>query len=278
MSRQPSTLTGFNYAARLQRDSGNTSTTNIQLWHTVETANSLTFAGGPVNISFYARAGANYSAASQLLNVVLATGTGVDQAIYSFTGYTEILNTNATLKTTWERFTFTVPVSTLVKQIGLQIRTTPVGTAGANDWFEITGIQLEAGTVATPFRRNAPSIQAELAACQRYYEKSYDSTVSPGTNTNIGSQMLPPYNPSNDLSAYAVNFQVEKRAAPTMSLYAPDGTINRVHIVDAGVNTSTNTTARDVGTRGFRGWLAGGTSGAPSDKRTLLHYIASAEL
>jgi hypothetical protein len=139
-------------------------------------------------------------------------------------------------------------------------------------------VQLELGTVATPFRRNANSIQGELAACQRYYEKSYNLDVAPGTDTAIGLHMLPPYNLSNDLSAYNVNFQVEKRAAPTVALYAQNGTINRVNIIDGAVLTSVNTTARDVGTRGFRGWLASGTSGTPSSKRTAFQYTASAEL
>jgi hypothetical protein len=277
-SRRASTLAGFEFVSRVQRDSGNTSTATVFMSQALESRDSRPYAGEQVTLSFYARKGTNYSPVNSNLDFSVSSGTGVDQTLWAgFTGTVQSSKTEQ-VDTLWKRFTVTLAVPANSTQLGVSINFNPTGTAGADDWIEVTGVQLELGSVANPFRRNGNSIGAELSACQRYYEKSYNLDVAPGTNTNIGSQMLPPYNPSNDLSAYTVNFQVEKRAAPTMSLYAPDGTINRVHIVDAGVNTSTNTTARDVGTRGFRGWLAGGTSGAPSDKRTLFHYTASAEL
>jgi hypothetical protein len=61
----------------------------------------------------------------------------------------------------------TVPANST--QLAVRFVGTPTGTAGANDWVEVAGVQLELGSTATPFQRNGANIQAELAACQRYY-------------------------------------------------------------------------------------------------------------
>jgi len=55
--------------------------------------------------------------------------------------------------------------------MSIQFPMNPVGTAGANDYYEITGVQLDIGSVALPFRTYAGTIQGELAADERYYER-----------------------------------------------------------------------------------------------------------
>jgi hypothetical protein len=136
----------------------------------METVASIPFAGTSVTFSFYAKAGANFSSASNILNFGIYSGTGTDQNLgLAYTGATQPVISTATLTTSWQRFTVTGTIPANATEITPYVNYSPTGTAGANDWFEITGVQLEAGAVATPFRRNAPSIQAELAACQRYY-------------------------------------------------------------------------------------------------------------
>jgi hypothetical protein len=170
-SRIASTQTGFQYALRLQRDSGNTGTDVIHLRQALETTDSLRFANQTVTVSFYARAGANFSAASSILVSQIYQGEGTDQPANNMTGWTSVtaINQNNTLTTSWQRFTQTTTISSAKTQFGIAFTYTPVGTAGAADNYDITGVQVEIGSVATPFSRAGGTIQGELAACQRYY-------------------------------------------------------------------------------------------------------------
>jgi hypothetical protein len=71
-------------------------------------------------------------------------------------------NTSGTLNTAWAAATEANRVDS--NQVNLASST-------ANDWY-ITGVQLEVGTVATPFERR--SYGDELAKCERYYQAIYN--------------------------------------------------------------------------------------------------------
>ncbi len=94
-----------------------------------------------------------------------------------------------------------------------------IGTLSAT--WQLTGVQLEAGSVATPFERRPYG--AELALCQRYYQTGRTQTgyvYSPSTN-------------SLRAMAFVHGFPVTMRAAPTT---VASGFTSADHAVDAGVN------------------------------------------
>jgi hypothetical protein len=175
-------LPNIQYCARFQRNSSSTDTQTMNLISMVESANVIPFVGKTVTLSFYARAGANYSSSSNILNYTLTTGTGTDQNWAAYTGAAQPILTTATLTTTWQRFTATGTIASNAGEFYLNYYFTPSGTAGAADYFEITGVQLEVGSVATPFSRAGGTIQGELAACQRYYYR----LTNAGTSGNYG--------------------------------------------------------------------------------------------
>ena len=181
-------LPNIQYCARFQRNSGQTGTTGFYVTQAFETINSIPFAGKTVTLSFYARAGANYSPTSSLLKVYIATGTGTDQprAGAAYTGESLLINSTATLTTTWQRFTFNATLATSITELSPIFEATHTGTASTNDYFELTGVQIDIGSVALPFRTYAATIQGELAACQRYYYRITDSTSGFTSITNVG--------------------------------------------------------------------------------------------
>jgi hypothetical protein len=74
-----------------------------------------------------------------------------------------------TIGTTVASYSISGAIPTTATQVAVFFEYDSTGTAGAAEWFQVENVQLEASSTATPFRRNANSIEGELAACQRYY-------------------------------------------------------------------------------------------------------------
>ena len=80
-----------------------------------------------------------------------------------------------------------------------------LGVGGAtSDYFAITGVQLEVGTVATPFEHR--SYGDELARCQRYY---YRAVLSASDIWGSG------YNQNTTVTRNIIHFPVTMRTQPT---------------------------------------------------------------
>jgi hypothetical protein len=88
------------------------------------------------------------------------------------------------------------------------------GTTNAT--WQITGVQLEVGKVATPFEHR--SFGEELAACKRYYEQSYVyGTYAGSSNTYQGAIF---FTAAHNDHREQIRYEVEKRATPTVTLYS----------------------------------------------------------
>ena len=174
ISRQSGTASEpFYRFLRFQRDSGQTVTGARRVGTVFESQDTRFMCGQEVTLSWYMRKGANWSPATDTVTSYIFTGTGNDEGMSSglgsgWTGFAQQTQSN-TITTSWVRFTHTVTLSATAMQVGINFVTpASVGTAGAADSWDISGIKLELGGVATPFMNKG--FGQELAACQRYFQ------------------------------------------------------------------------------------------------------------
>jgi hypothetical protein len=198
ISQVASPQTGFQYGIKQQRTASNTSTDATYLAYGIETKDFLRFAGQTVTLSFYGVKGANFSG---VLSLYFAVGTGTDEnPLAALTGESILYNSSVSLTTTVARYSVTFAVPSNATDDRFYFSWAPTGTAGADDSFTITGVQLELGSVATTFKRaGGETIQGELAACQRYYYRfGGDQTTQPygiGYGTSATTALITIYNP-----------------------------------------------------------------------------------
>jgi hypothetical protein len=218
---------GFSGALQFGRASANSNTAVIKFGQACSTFNSVKYQGLQVCLSFWALAGANWSPASGNLNVFLASGTGTDGSAANlgsggWTGYTSLsLTPNQgsaapasgiaqPITTTWTRYSFYGTIPAGANQIGVLFEATPVGTAGANDWVQIIGVQLESGTQPSAFDHRTAA--DELIACQRYAYQINE----PGSGVVVGVGAAA----GTNAELVMIPLPVQMRVAPTVTVTA----------------------------------------------------------
>ena len=102
-----------------------------------------------------------------------------------------------------------------------------IATTGAT--LYITGVQLETGSVATPFERRL--LSDELMRCYRYFETSL--TAAPSSSLSIAEAGWLPTAGVGVTTPISLLYRVQKRATPTFTIYAP-GTATFTNYVREG--------------------------------------------
>jgi len=180
-----------------------------------------TLSGQTITVSFWAKADATRTVRPIFTQYF---GTGGSPSSSTTTN-----GTLETLTTSWARYTSTVTLPSMSgKTIGTGnndclILTIQSSTINATQTIDIWGVQVEAGSYATSFKRNAPSIQAELAACQRYYvAMNFDGGVSADvvySRNNMGVTLPTTMRTTPVATATAVTFAGHHTTLPT-TIYA----------------------------------------------------------
>jgi len=138
-----------------------------------------TFAGQTITISFWAKVGTGVSFTTGDIYLEQDFGTGGSSTVT-----TNVNTSTQAITTSWVRYSFTVAVPSISgKTIGTSSNLSLVfrfPTTFSTFTFDLWGVQVEAGSVATPFQTATGTKQGELAACQRYYYR-----ISTDTNYNL---------------------------------------------------------------------------------------------
>lgn len=179
-SRQSAGLSGFTYCLQVANAAANPAIRQGIELPATGVAGQF-YVGSTWTISFWCKVSV---ATSYRLNIFAGFNDGVN----SGTNMVQITNYDlGAPTTTWTRYSYTFTIGVSPNGTNTALMVVPylnsIG-AYAGNW-QITGIQLEAGSVATAFiPAGGGSPQAELSLCQRYFQTLPTATLIQGYNSS----------------------------------------------------------------------------------------------
>lgn len=258
----------FRYSLKMAAPS-TFSTAEYAMRQWLEVQDLRRFAGKSVTLSFWIKSS--------------KTSLKCRVAAYTSTGGTDTTQSVTVTANTWTKVTFT---STAFS--GVTAWSNGDNASGAffdigfadnlsytsSDYVMFTGVQVEEGSVATPFEFE--DYGTTLRKCQRYYQKSYNTGTAPATNTNTG--MI--YSTGCVVSSTSVDpiatlrWSCSMRTDPTVKMYANDGTADQWTVV----STKRSVGVAWIGENGAAPYASG--TGFTSGQAVTVygHYTANAEL
>jgi hypothetical protein len=135
---------------------------------------------------------------------------------------------------------------------------------------------VEASNTATSFNTATGTIQGELSAAQRYYQKSYNQATALATGTFVGASYVGGGVDGSVTTGVVIGtIRIPSmRTAPAVTAYDTSGNINKCTRRGASETANENVTIDTIGENSFRVYS---TSGASANS-FIFHYAASAEL
>ncbi len=167
---------------------------------------------------------------SSWTNTTFATGNFFTSTNLAVTAYGSVTLSSAN---TWYPFSLAATPSTSMNNCLVMIWTD--AAMAQNATLDITACDLFPGITTRAWTPR--DTQQELALCQRWYEKSYDLGVAPGTNTETGAIDCYIGTASTSYIGYTAQFFVPKRIDPTTTtIYDIAGNAGKITYANVGNN------------------------------------------
>ena len=241
----------------------NSTVSNFNLAQSFEEQDVIPLVGRTVTLSFWARLPIAFTNA---VRANLRSSTTPNQKMDAFSTQLGVVTISGT---SWQRYTLSVTVPANARSFGVGFESYDSTVTDAE--LQITGVQVELGSSATPFKRAATTLQGELAACERYYQTSLGSATTHSLTT---TQVVIAVNAS---FTTGIQFRTQMRVSPTVTVFSRNNTSGVVSRVSDGVDVLGTTTANNINATKIWG-LSNNNNNFSSGVGYEASWTASAEL